>query len=160
MTMSRYLTELRAIVGHRPLMLTSAAVVVMDGDRLLVGRHTLGDRWAIPGGAIDPGETPAQAAVRETLEETGLEVEIVDLVGVWGGTSEHRITYANGDIVDYTMVTMRGRVVGGEERPDVEELSELAWLTLEEIRRLPRAAWLDEVLDAIEVPSKSFRAIE
>lgn len=154
---SPYLAELRSLIGHRPLMLTSAAVVVMDRDRLLVGRHRNGDAWVIPGGAIDPGETPAEAAIRETLEETGLEIEITGLVGVWGGTPEHRIEYPNGDVVDYTMVTMRGRVVGGVARPDIEEFSELAWMSVDELRGARRAAWMDDVLDAIDDPSRSFR---
>jgi 8-oxo-dGTP pyrophosphatase MutT (NUDIX family) len=52
-----------------------------DGDRLLVTR--LKDRdWDIPGGVIDPGETPAEAAVREVWEETSARVAILDLLGV------------------------------------------------------------------------------
>lgn len=52
-----------------------------DGDRLLVARLKNRD-WDIPGGAIDPGETPAEAAIREVWEETSARVEIVDLIGI------------------------------------------------------------------------------
>jgi 8-oxo-dGTP pyrophosphatase MutT (NUDIX family) len=155
--MSPYLAEIRELVGHRPLMLTSAATVVMDGDRVLVGRHTLGDRWVIPGGAIDPGETPAQAAAREMLEETGYEVEIDALLGVFGGTPEHRIEYPNGDVVDYMMVTMKGHIVGGEPSPDPEEISELAWMTLDELREVSSAPWMVDVLGALGDPPVTFR---
>jgi 8-oxo-dGTP pyrophosphatase MutT (NUDIX family) len=155
--MSQYLAELRQLVGHRPLMLSSAATVVMERGRVLVGRHTLHDLWVVPGGAIDPGETPAQAAAREMLEETGYEVEIVDLLGVFGGTPEHRIEYANGDVVDYILVVMAGHIVGGEPAPDPGEISELTWMSLEQLREAPSAPWMIDIIGALGDPPRRFR---
>ncbi len=65
-------------------MVPSVNVVVVndDGDILLI-RRTDNDNWALPGGAIDLGESAAQAAVRETQEETGITREITGLVGIY-----------------------------------------------------------------------------
>lgn len=56
--------------------------VVQDGQVLLIRRADIG-AWAFPGGFIDPGESVAEAAVRETREETGLEVVLTRLLGIY-----------------------------------------------------------------------------
>jgi ADP-ribose pyrophosphatase YjhB (NUDIX family) len=56
-------------------------VVVNDAGEILMIRRTDNDNWAVPGGAIDLGESVAQAAVRETREESGIECAITGLVG-------------------------------------------------------------------------------
>jgi len=67
-------------------------------------------------GAIDPGEAPAQAVVREVWEETGLRVVPERLVGVFGGL-DYRYTYPNGDEVETTVIMFECRPVDGELRP-------------------------------------------
>ncbi len=63
----------------------AAAVVLLDGHRgVLLIRQNYGEElWGIPGGAVEPGESPQEAAVREAREETGLGVELEYLVGVY-----------------------------------------------------------------------------
>ena len=56
--------------------------IIKDGKILLTKREDF-EVWCIPGGAVDPGESVAQAAIREALEETGLHVEITRLVGIY-----------------------------------------------------------------------------
>jgi 8-oxo-dGTP pyrophosphatase MutT (NUDIX family) len=76
MPMSGYLQQLREKVGHDLLLLPSAAVALHDDQmRLLLCLHADKNIWVTPGGLIEPGEHPADAAVRETWEETGLIVE-------------------------------------------------------------------------------------
>src|ERR1041384_1031451 len=86
MPMSPYMQQLRKKVGHDILILPSAAVVIHDEQmRLLLCLHGDKHLWVAPGGLIEPGEQPAEAAVRETWEETGLIVELSGIVGVYGG---------------------------------------------------------------------------
>ena len=87
MPISDYLRDLRALVGHRLLLVPGVAAIVRDtDDRVLFMRRADNGEWGLPAGAIDPGETPADAVVREVHEETGLEVHPARVAGVFGGT--------------------------------------------------------------------------
>src|SRR3954451_9083190 len=74
-----------------------SAVVVNDEGEILLIRRSDNDNWALPGGAMDLGESLVDAAVRETLEETGIRVEITGLVGIYPAP-RHVILYtSNGE---------------------------------------------------------------
>ncbi|MFL6178329.1 MAG: NUDIX domain-containing protein, partial [Actinomycetes bacterium] len=67
-----YVADLRADVGHRPLLLPAVSVhITDDSGRLLLVHQTDRRQWGTVGGAIEPGESPADATVREAAEETG-----------------------------------------------------------------------------------------
>jgi 8-oxo-dGTP pyrophosphatase MutT (NUDIX family) len=120
-----FVAELRSLVGHRPLWLSTAAAVVLDGEgHVLLGRRSDTGRWALPGGIIDPAEQPADAAVRECFEETGVMVVPEALTSV---SVSQPTTYANGDQVQYLELTFRCRAVGGEARVNDEESLEVRW---------------------------------
>jgi 8-oxo-dGTP pyrophosphatase MutT (NUDIX family) len=73
MPMSPHLLAVRAKVGHDLLTMTAASISVFDSSgRLLLREDAETGLWTLPGGAIDPNEHPADAAVRECFEETGL----------------------------------------------------------------------------------------
>jgi 8-oxo-dGTP pyrophosphatase MutT (NUDIX family) len=132
MAISSYLRDLRRHVGHGLLHVPSVAVMIRDAaGRLLLMRSAETGRWQTVGGALDPDEPWADAAVREAREETGYEVALTRIIGVYAGP-EFRLTYPNGDVVAYASVSFAARIVGGA--PDVEgdETAELAWLTLPE----------------------------
>src|SRR5215475_317708 len=121
MPMSGYMRQLRRKVGNDLLLLPSAAVALHDNERrLLLCLHSDRNIWVMPGGLIEPGEHPADAAVREAWEETGLVVEITGILGVYGGP-ELVIDYPNGDRAAYVGTIFRGRVTSGTLRPDGEE---------------------------------------
>jgi 8-oxo-dGTP pyrophosphatase MutT (NUDIX family) len=136
MAIPSFLAELRAIVGTRPLWLTSACVVVLDDQgRVLLGRRADTGGWALVGGIVDPGEQPADAAVRECFEETGVRVEPEHLTSV---TMSPEVTYPNGDQVQYLELTFRCRVVDGQARVNDEESLEVAWFAQDELPDLDR----------------------
>lgn len=78
------LEPLRASVFSHvtPFCTADAAIIDAEGRLLLIRRADNG-LWALPGGALEVGETPAQGAVREALEESGVASEPVALAGVW-----------------------------------------------------------------------------
>lgn len=149
MPMSPYVRRLREGVGSEMLELPSVTVAVRDREnRLLLARHSAGDVWVMPGGAVEPEEPPADAAVRETWEETGLAVELERIVGVYGGP-ECTVRYPNGDTSSYLMVVFAARVLRGCPRPDGVEVLEVGYFSETEIGELPLARWVPGLLDDV-----------
>lgn len=146
MPMSEYVRGIRERIGHDLLILPTCTVIVFDREgRVLLVRHADVRLWTTPGGALDPGERPADAAVREMWEETGLTVELEGILGVYAGP-EFDTTYSNGDRVTFSMTVFEGRVTAGQERPDGEETLEVRWFTAEEAATLETTRWLPLVL--------------
>lgn len=107
-------------------------VVVNDSGEILLIRRTDNDNWAFPGGAIDLGESLPQAAVRETLEETGVQVEITGLVGIYTDP-KHVILYtSDGEVRQEFSIVFTARPVGGEPTPSAES-REVHWVAPAEI---------------------------
>ena len=152
MPMSGYLYELRKKVGHDLLVLPSAAVALYDEQgRVLMGLHSDRNIWVLPGGLIAPGESPADGAVRETWEETGLIVDLTGILGVYGG-KELIVDYVNGDRASYVGTIFRGRIIGGELRADEDEILEVRYFSRQELTLAPHAPWLDIAIDAVFSP--------
>jgi 8-oxo-dGTP pyrophosphatase MutT (NUDIX family) len=147
MGISPYLRGLRAKIGHEAVLVPSVAVMARDDQgRVLLVRSVETGHWQTVGGAIDPGESPGEAARREAREETGLEVELTGLVGVYGGP-EYRVTYPNGDVVDYVAIVFRGRVIGGVAAACEDEVDALGWFTEAEVAGLEMSAHTRSILD-------------
>ncbi|ALO97231.1 Hydrolase, NUDIX family [Streptomyces hygroscopicus subsp. limoneus] len=121
-----------------------AAIVVSEGRVLMVRRRVSEGQlsWQFPAGEIEPGETREDAAVRETHEETGVEVAAVKLLG-------ERIHPKTGRLMSYTAC----EVVGGTAHvADAEELAELAWVAHDDIPQyVPYGLFepVQEYLDAV-----------
>lgn len=118
-----YLGRLRECVGHDLLLSPAAAACIRDEEnRILLLRRSDGeDLWGFPGGAIEAGERADEAVAREVYEEIGLKVEPLALIGVYSGP-EYIFTYPNGDQVQPVTLFFECRVVGGEVRPDMQEI--------------------------------------
>lgn len=141
MAISEYLRRLRAKIGTDLLIVPSVTGVVFDAaGRMLLVRHADRGIWVLPGGAIDPGETPADALVRELWEETGLHVEPAALLGVFSGP-DFLVRYRNGDEVIYLMTVFECRVAGGHPRPDGEETLEVRYFSQDEAKQVELPPW-------------------
>lgn len=103
----------------------SAAIVVQEGRVLMVRRRMREGElsWQFPAGGIEAGESPEEAAVRETLEETGLTVSAIKLLG-------ERVHPKTKRLMSYTACDV---VSGTAHVADDEELAELAWVAHAEI---------------------------
>ena len=131
--------ELAGLFGGRYRRTEGAHVLVRDEQgRILVVRTTyLGPGWMLPGGRVERSETPHAAAMRETREETGIDVRVEKLILI----DAHRRRNVS--------FVYAATAVGGTLAPQFGEISEVGWLEREEIAatswRLDRLlTYLDE----------------
>jgi 8-oxo-dGTP diphosphatase len=135
MPISDYLRKLREKIGHDFVMIPGVtALIFNDRGEVLLHRAATDGNWYTIGGAIDPGEDPADAAVREVREETGLHVVPERIVGVY---RDPVTVYPNGDRVEYFSTCFVCRVVGGTLAPGDDESLELRYFPPTELPKLP-----------------------
>lgn len=127
-----YILQLRQFIGHRPVLLVGAAILVVDSNNcLLMMKRADNKCWGIPGGSVEPGEEVESAAKREAFEETSLNVGEMSLFGVFSGP-ELFYKYPNGDevynVIDaYISRDWRGEVMLNDEH------TEYNWFSVNEI---------------------------
>jgi ADP-ribose pyrophosphatase YjhB (NUDIX family) len=108
-------------------------VVTNDKDEILLIRRSDNDNWAIPGGAIDLGESLAQAAIRETEEETGVTCQITGLVGIYTDP-KHVILYtSNGEARQEFSIVLTAKALSGVPTPS-DETSEVRWTSRRDLK--------------------------
>jgi 8-oxo-dGTP pyrophosphatase MutT (NUDIX family) len=106
-------------------MALGAIVAVVEGDKVLLTQREDFEVWCLPGGHVDPAESVAQTAIREAKEETGLEIELQRLVGIYsrlehGGNNVHLVLFA-------------ATPVGGILQPQVEEVLALKYFDIDDL---------------------------
>jgi ADP-ribose pyrophosphatase YjhB (NUDIX family) len=112
----------------------ASAIVVNDEGKILLQRRSDNDRWALPGGTMDIGESIAQSISREVQEETGLEVEPEKIVGVYSDPG-HVFAYDDGEVRQQFNICFRCRVVGGDLHTS-EESKEVGFFSADQIEGL------------------------
>lgn len=96
------------------LIRPGVAAVIMTADGVLLQRRDDNRMWGLPGGGVEPGETVRDAVIREVLEETGLAVEPLRLIGVYSDPAHHQIiTYPDGTVTHYVSIVFECVVRGG-----------------------------------------------
>jgi ADP-ribose pyrophosphatase YjhB (NUDIX family) len=113
---------LAGLFAGRYARVEGANALVTDAEsRILVVKPTYSRGWMLPGGRVERGETPHAAAIRETREETGLEIAL------------DRLLLIDARRARDTSFIFAGRVTGGELEPQLGEIAEAGWLSREEI---------------------------
>ena len=149
-----YIRNLRKQIGKELILVPSVAAVIRDGaGRLLLQRKSEDGSWSLPAGAIEPGESPSKAVIREVLEETGLDVKTTVLLGVFGGAPDFRFVYPNGDPVEYLVALFRCEIVGGSHSPSDKETSALKYFKQNEMPPLALPYPLALLFDDLETKS-------
>lgn len=129
-----YIQWIRSKVGHEKIILVFAGGCIRnDKGEILLQRRADSAKWGFPGGAIELGETPQMAVVREVKEETGLDVEVGELIGVY---TECDMKYPNGDEAQSICMAYELKVIGGELCCDKSETLELKYFPLDNIPEL------------------------
>jgi 8-oxo-dGTP pyrophosphatase MutT (NUDIX family) len=127
-----YILQLRQFIGHRPVFMVGAAILILDEqNRLLMMKRSDSGSWGIPGGATEPGEVVEDAAKRETFEETNLEIIEMSLFGVFSGP-ELYYKYPNGDEVYNVTIMYLSHEWRGEIKLNHEH-TEWRWFSVGDI---------------------------
>jgi 8-oxo-dGTP diphosphatase len=127
-------TATRQVYFHHPVAPVATRVVPSvfvavrgpDGSLLLVRRCDSG-AWELPGGRVDVGESAVEAAVREVAEETGVQVTVTGLVGLFTDPG-HVVRAVDGEVRQQFAVLFRADAVGGSPHGDQHETSQAAWV--------------------------------
>jgi ADP-ribose pyrophosphatase YjhB (NUDIX family) len=124
-----------AAPGANSLVPAASAVVLDEVGNIVLQRRKDNEMWALPGGAMDLGESVAECAVRETREETGLDVEVVGIVGIYSDP-KHVFAYDDGEVRQEFSICLLARVTGGAVQVS-DESHEVKAFTPDEIAELP-----------------------
>ena len=131
-----------------------AVAVVRDGaGRLLLTRRVDNGLWVLPGGKLELGETIAEAVMREVFEETGVEVVVTGLGGIYTDPG-HVIAYDDGPVLQEFVVCLYARPVAGVARADGKETSEVRWFEPGELAGLDlHPVMRKRIADALDASS-------
>jgi ADP-ribose pyrophosphatase YjhB (NUDIX family) len=108
--------------------------ILNENSKLLLVQRSDNKLWALPGGCQDLGETPAQCAIRECFEETGLKIELEKLMGVWSSQCYEYVHYPWKEN-EFTHLMYSAKVIGGSLRISNETLK-VGWFSKEDIPEL------------------------
>ena len=129
-----HVMDLRKTIGTDPLIVMGAGAVILDDQqRVLLGLRGDNGLWGFPAGQMELGETAAGTAVRETLEEIGLQIRVKKLLGVYTGADALHV-YPDGNQVQVAGARFLAEIVGGELKPDGYETLDVQWF---DVNHLP-----------------------
>lgn len=145
MPISDYIKNLRAKIGNDLLLLPGVtAVVINERDEVLLQLRRDTGTWAPPSGGVEPGETVAQCAIREVLEETGIDILPEVIVAVLSG-ADYNVTYPNGDQMASVTTVFRCRPVDDSSpRVNDDESRDIRYFKCDALpaNMLPRHQWI------------------
>ena len=128
-----YVNEIHVLVGSRPIIVPGSAVLIFDQQhRLLLQRRRDNKQWGLIGGSMEIGESLEETAKREALEETGLEIDVLQWFGLFSG-KELIYEYPNRDVVANVVAAYTTQQFRGELKADKDEASAVCFFHLKEL---------------------------
>lgn len=122
-----YISELRKIVGHRTLIMPCACLIIGDGKgNILLQKRVDDGKWGYHGGAVEIDESVEETLKREIREELNIEVDDMELLGVYSGKEYHHV-YPNGDETSCIDIVYICNKYHGEIELQKEEVLEVKW---------------------------------
>ncbi|MFJ7667413.1 NUDIX hydrolase [Lysinibacillus sp. NPDC097195] len=147
-----YIQTMRQLIGNELLMTVGCGVIIEQDNQILLQHRTDQDVWGIPGGVMEPGETFLEEAIRETYEETGLQVEQLALFGIYSG-EEGFAAYSNGDKVFSVQIIFHSSCFTGQIQ-DSEESHEHRFFSRDNLPHLNghQARFIHDWVNKISLP--------
>jgi len=136
--MADFILDLRKIVGQRRLIHPAARVLVENGNgEFLFIKRTDNGNWGLPAGGLEEGENIVECAKREVLEETGIELLDLEIIGLGTQPALETVIYPNGDATQYFTVEFYSTQWKGTPKADFKESSEVVFKNIEHRKKLP-----------------------
>jgi len=111
-------------------------VVTNDSGQILIIKRSDNDNWALPGGAIDLGESMIQAGIRETKEETGIDCEITGIVGIYSDPNHVMLYTTNDEVRQEFSIVLTAMAIGGQPTPS-DESTYVRWVDADAVETYP-----------------------
>lgn len=140
-----YVKYIRGMTGTNKIILNCAGTVIVKDNKILLQRRSDNGKWGLIGGLLEMGETYSQAAIRETMEETGLTVNLDYPLGIYYNPD---MVWPSGDQAFVIGAYYKASIVSGTLRVDEESL-ELKFFGIDELPELFAADHRDAVRDYI-----------
>jgi ADP-ribose pyrophosphatase YjhB (NUDIX family) len=123
-------------LGRQGEIRVGCCAVIFDArrEKVLLTRRADNGRWCLPGGRMEAGESAAEACAREVLEETGLEVQVKRLTGVYSDPNQ-LVIYPDGVKVFMVVLSFEAAVIGGELR-ESEETVGIGYFSIQEMESM------------------------
>ena len=123
-------------IGQNGTLRVGCSAVIFDEDRekILLTRREDNNQWCLPGGGMEPGESASETCIREVEEETGLQVTIKSLIGIYT-TPDELIVYRDGNKIQLVALCFEAEIAGGELRLS-SETTEYGYFSYQEIQEL------------------------
>ena len=130
------------------IRLGTSAIIFDNKRKFLLTQRSDNHRWCLPGGAVESGESVAEACEREVLEETGLNVRVKRLIGVYSH-ADQLVVYKDGNKAQIVAIHFEVEIIGGELGLS-DEITDFGYFTVEEMENLPMMGLHKErVLDSL-----------
>lgn len=144
-----YIKFIRSMVGKNRIIFNAAAAIIEKDDKILLQRRSDNNEWGLIGGIMELDENYTECALREVREETGLEVNLDYLVGIY---HHYNMEWVSGDKAHVICAIYKASIINGEPRLD-EESFELKYFSKDEIPYIPA----DDQRHAVEDYIKGLR---
>ena len=142
-----YISDLRKLVGHRTLIMPCACLIIGDGKgNILLQQRADDGQWGYHGGAIEVDEAVEEALKREIKEELNIELDEIQLFGVYSGAAYHHV-YPNGDEVSPIDIVYFCHKFHGEIMLQKEEVLGLQWFNRHNLPENLRDSFKQPILD-------------
>jgi len=143
------------IARQGSIRLGCTAAIFDEQGGVLLTKRTDNGQWCLPGGAMDPGESAAEACEREVFEETGLGVRVKRLVGVYSHPDK-LVIYPDGNKVQIVALHFEVEAVSGEVGLS-DEITDFGYFTLQEIEGLEMfGRHKERILDTLASQKEAF----
>jgi ADP-ribose pyrophosphatase YjhB (NUDIX family) len=135
------MTQTQVLYGERlgkqgKLRIGCSAIIFDEkSEKVLLTRRADNGRWCLPGGAMESGESAAEACEREVLEETGLTVRVKRLIGVYSNPDQ-LVTYPDGNKAHFVVLSFEAEIMGGELSLS-NETTDFGYFSISEMETMP-----------------------